>query len=87
MQSRVCRYREKAVLHGVAYCSCGHAFHPLCLLEYEKHSKAHSNSEGHPTCPLCRQPYTTKHFIPDDNLRTLCYEHTLQVRHARLHPV
>lgn len=62
---------------GVAYASCGHAFHPICLLEYEKHA-GQRTSENAMKCPLCRQPYTVKHFVPDDNLRSLCLEHTLQ---------
>jgi hypothetical protein len=62
---------------GVAYASCGHAFHPICLLEYEKHAGQRAVAENATKCPLCRQPYTVKHFIPDDNLRSLCLEHTL----------
>lgn len=62
--------------HGIAYASCGHAFHPLCLLEYEKHA-GQRVTEAVMKCPLCRQPYTVRHFIPDDNLRSLCLEHTL----------
>jgi hypothetical protein len=61
---------------GVAYASCGHAFHPICLLEYEKHAGQRA-SDTAMKCPLCRQPYTVKHFVPDDNLRSLCLEHTL----------
>lgn len=61
---------------GVAYASCGHAFHPICLLEYEKHA-GHRSADSPTKCPLCRQPYHVKHFIPDDNLRSLCLEHTL----------
>ena len=61
---------------GVAYASCGHAFHPICLLEYEKHA-GNRTADNTMKCPLCRQPYTVKHFIPDDNLRSLCLEHTL----------
>ena len=71
-----CRYREEAMRRGVAYASCGHAFHPICLLEYEKHA-GQRMSDNAMKCPLCRQPYTVKHFIPDDSLRSLCLEHTL----------
>jgi hypothetical protein len=74
---KTCRYREEAMRKGVAYASCGHAFHPICLLEYEKHAGQRSGNEGAIKCPLCRQPYTVKHFIPDENLRSLCLEHTL----------
>lgn len=60
---------------GVAYVSCGHAFHPLCLLEYEKHAQQHAEATS--KCPLCRQQYSVRHFIPDDNLRSLCLERTI----------
>lgn len=72
----MCRYREEAIRRGVAYASCGHAFHPICLLEYEKHAAQRAGDQPI-KCPLCRQPYTVRHFIPDDNLRSLCLEHTL----------
>lgn len=70
-----CRYREHAMTRGVAYVSCGHAFHPLCLLEYEKHAQQHAEATS--KCPLCRQQYSVRHFIPDDNLRSLCLERTI----------
>jgi hypothetical protein len=77
MLALLLRYREHAMRRGVAYASCGHAFHPLCLLEYEKHAGQRGGGDSAMKCPLCRQPYTVKHFIPDDNLRSLCLEHTL----------
>jgi hypothetical protein len=61
---------------GVAYASCSHAFHPLCLLENEKLASQH-NPDYVLKCPLCRQEYTVRHFIPDANLRSLCLEHTI----------
>lgn len=77
MLSWKCRYKEEAIRHGVAYASCGHAFHPICLLEYEKHASQRAGSDQGIKCPLCRQTYEVRHFIPDDNLRSLCLEHTL----------
>ena len=61
---------------GVAYASCSHAFHPLCLLENEKLA-SQQGPDFVLKCPLCRQEYTTRHFIPDANLRSLCLEHTI----------
>lgn len=72
VRGAVCRYREEAMRRGVAYASCGHAFHPICLLEYEKHAGQRAGNDSAIKCPLCRQPYTVKHFIPDENLRSLC---------------
>ena len=60
----------------MAYASCSHAFHPLCLLENEKLA-AQQGPDYVLKCPLCRQEYTTRHFIPDTNLRSLCLEHTI----------
>lgn len=72
----LCRYRELAITDGVAYASCSHAFHPLCLLENEKLA-SQQGPDYVLKCPLCRQEYTTRHFIPDANLRSLCLEHTI----------
>lgn len=72
----LCRYRELAITEGVAYASCSHAFHPLCLLENEKLA-SQQGADYVLKCPLCRQEYTTRHFIPDANLRSLCLEHTI----------
>ena len=48
---------------------CGHAFHSICLIQYEKHFSGATG--GKPVCPVCRAPYLKRLGceIPSDAAR------------------